>query len=174
MITITSTKSGFTFATEQSSFAVFTDSTSEHQISLQSTPADEPSTEHLSWPGEYDFSGTAITGVGHEGTEAVSYVLQHDQVVCGFMCSPLVDVSDDNLERLGNIDVLVLPAAKGKLVQKIVDEIDPRIVIARLGDNAEENAETLKTLGAEGQEQVSNYKVKSLPNEGRETVVFKA
>jgi hypothetical protein len=172
MITITSTQPGFSYTTDNGTIAVFSEPSTPDQVSLHSTPTEVPDTKRISWPGEYDFSGTAITGISHQDDDVVSYVLQSEQVVCGFLVDPLVDVSNENLERLGTIDVLIITAAPGKLVQKIVDEIDPRIVIVQLGSNAEHNAETLKTVGGEGIEHSDKYKVKTLPADGREVVVF--
>ena len=142
-------------------------------ICLLDTPREEPSIQAISWPGEYDFSGVAVTGVGHAESGKVSYILVYDNVKTGFLADPLHDVNDHDLELLGNLDVLVMPVADGKLVQKLVDEIDPRVLVLTPGSQPEKTAEALKAVGASEAEAQAEYKLKSsLPAEGREVVLL--
>lgn len=137
-----------------------------------STPEEDPRDGVISWPGEYDIEGIAIRGVGHADGAQVSYVIEFEGTRCAFLSSPLHEWADQELELLGNIDVLVVPGDDAKLVQKLVDEIDPRILFPVLS-NEKEYDEVLKVVGAKGAEPVSEYKVKGLPSEGREVVVLK-
>ncbi len=136
---------------------------------------DEPTHTRISWPGEYDISGIAIRGIGQDEGEHVSYAVDMDGVRCAFLSSPLHDWADYELELLGNIDVLCIPADDAKLVQKLVDEIDPRVLIPLPTKDDKTFDEVLKVNGAQGKEVMDEYKLKgSLPQEGREVVVLKS
>lgn len=142
-------------------------------INLQAHPSKEPDIKNISWPGEYDFAGIAVTGIGHNESKNVSYILVHDSIKTAFIVAPLHDWNEHDIEVLGDIDILVLPVAEGKLVQKLVDEIDPRVLVLVPGDAPEKLADAQKSVGAIAKEPQSEYKLKgNLPAEGREVVVF--
>jgi hypothetical protein len=86
----------------------------------------------------------------------------------------LKDWSDNEIELLGNIDVLCAPSDNPKALQKIIDDIDPRVLIPLNTGGAEKYAETIKVCGAQGKEPVASLDVKagSLPPEGRDVVVL--
>lgn len=135
---------------------------------------DEPTHDRLSWPGEYDIAGIAIRGIGHDEGQRVSFAVDMDGTRVAFIASPLHDWSDHELELLGNIDVLCLPTDDVKLVQKLIDTIDPRVLIPLPTKDEKTFEEVLKANGAQGKEIVDEYKLKgSLPAEGREVVVLK-
>lgn len=142
-------------------------------ITLLSSPEEVPQEGTISWPGEYDIQEISIRGIGHDDGAQISYVVELDDVRCGFLSSPLQSWSDYELELLGDIDVLVIPADDPKKVQKLVDEIDPRILVPVPNGDASVYDEVLNVCGAKGKEVVSEYKVKGLPAEGREVVVLK-
>ena len=136
---------------------------------------DEPTHERISWPGEYDISGIAIRGIGHDEGQRVSFAVDMDGVRIGFLASPLHDWSDHELELLGNIDILCFPADDPKLAQKLIDNIDPRVLIPLSNGDAKMYEEVLKVSGAQGKTPEAEYKLKgSLPQEGREVVVLKS
>lgn len=142
-------------------------------INLQAISSKEPDIKNISWPGEYDFAGIAVTGIGHNQTENVSYLLVYDNIKTAFVVAPLHDWSEHDIEMLGDVDILVLPVASGKLVQKLVDEIDPRVLVLVPGDAPEELADAQKAVGVSGKEPQAEYKLKgNLPAEGREVIVF--
>jgi len=144
-------------------------------VVLLGHPEEEPSKGTISWPGEYDIAGIAIRGIGHEEGANVSYVLTASGVRCAFLHSPLHDWNDDELELLGDVDVLCIPSDDPKIIQKLVDEIDPRVLIPLDTGGAEKYAEALKVSGAAGKEAEDKYELKgSLPVEGREVVVLNA
>lgn len=143
-------------------------------IALVSSPQESPAANFISWPGEYNEAGITIRGVGHNEGQQVSYVVQADKVRIAFLCMPLQDWTDKQLEMIGDIDVLVLPATDAHLTQKLVDEFDPRVLlIVPAGEKAALDA-TLKSVGAHGAP-VGEYKIKGqLPQEGREVAVLGA
>ena len=137
-----------------------------------SAPQEVPEEGKISWPGEYDIEGIAIHGIAHNDGAQVSYVIEYEGTRSAFLSSPLHDWTDLELEKLGNIDVLVVPSDDAKIVQKLVDEVDPRVLFP-IETDAKEYQEVLKIVGAKDAEAVDEYKVKGLPSEGREVVLLK-
>ncbi len=126
----------------------------------------------VSWPGEYDFGGMTVRGIGQEAGKQVSYTCQLEGVRFAFIGSPVLDWQDAEIEALGDIDILVVAADEPKKVNKLVEDVDPRIVILyeTKGGNT---AAVAKAIGAAAQT-LSEYKVKagSLPSESRQIVIL--
>lgn len=127
----------------------------------------------ISWPGEYDYSGVAIRGVGHDSWKSVSYIVTIDGMRCGVLASPLEEWNDEDIELLGDLDILMVPAEDAKKVQKIIDEVDPRVVIP-LKTNDKTWSEVVSACGGKGAEEVKDVKIKksTLPTESREVYVL--
>ncbi len=143
-------------------------------ITLLSAPEEQPKAGTISWPGEYELGGITIRGIGHDEGRQVSYMVEAEGVRCAFLASPLHDWSDHQLELLGGIDILALPADDVKLVQKLVDEIDPRVLLPLPTRDGKLFEEVLRVCGAVGKEPLEEYKIKgALPAEGREVVLLK-
>lgn len=142
-------------------------------INLLSAPQENPNRELLSWPGEYDVAGITVRGIGQMEGQKVSYAVEIENIRIAFPAAPLEAWDDTDLERLGEIQVLVLPAEDAKICQKLIDDIDPRVLVLVPGADGTLHQDLLKAAGALGNEHVSEYKLKgSLPQEGREVVVF--
>lgn len=156
------------------SFAIFPRSAAEADVSLLSVPEEEPVERHISWPGEYDIAGIAIRGIGQSEGQQVSYTVHLPGVRCAFLSPPLGEWSEAAVEQLGSIDLLALPGEHATVVQKLLDTVDPRILFLLPSKNGIDR-DVLKACGAEGKENVKEYKIKgALPVEGREVVVFSA
>ncbi|MFH0770112.1 MAG: hypothetical protein V1926_01915 [Candidatus Peregrinibacteria bacterium] len=143
---------------------------------LKSSPDEVPEEGTISWPGEYDMDGMTIRGIGHNDGAKVSFVVELEGVRTAFIAPPLHEWSDYEIELLGDIDVLCLPAEDLKIVQKLIDEVDPRVLIPLQTKDEDDFREVLKVCGAVGKESVPEFKLKgksSLPQEGREVVVLK-
>lgn len=144
----------------------------DKDLLLQSKPEEVPGKDILSWPGEYDVGGVTLRGIGHEEGQQVSWLAVVDGIRIAFPSRPLHEWSDSDLQMLGDVHVLVAPAEEPKKVQKLIEDLDPRILVLIEGEKGID-AEVLRVCGAVGKEQVSEYKVKgSLPVEGREVVVL--
>jgi hypothetical protein len=143
-------------------------------ISLLGSPEDEVSSGVVSWPGEYDIGGVSIRGIGHEEGQRVSYVVDDGKVRVAFLSTPLHDWTDNNLQLLGDVDILCIPADDTKIAQKIIDEVDPRVLVPLPTKDEETFVELLKIVGAQDKEIEKEYKLKGgLPVEGREVVILK-
>lgn len=142
-------------------------------INLLVSPQESPSRELLSWPGEYDIAGITVRGIGQLEGQKVSYVTEIDNVRIAFLSAPLEVWDDTDLEHMGEVHILVLPAEDQKLCQKLIDDIDPRVLIFVPGSDGSVNPDVLKAAGAVGKPTESEYKLKgALPQEGREVLVF--
>lgn len=142
-------------------------------INLLPSPEANPSREMLSWPGEYDVAGITVRGIGQLDGQKVSYVVEVDNIRIAFPAAPLEAWDDTDIERLGEVQVLVLPSDDVKLCQKLLDDVDPRVLILVPAADGTIHPDVLKAAGAADKERVSEHKIKgSLPSEGREVVVF--
>lgn len=146
-------------------------------VTLLASPEEDPKGTALSWPGEYDIGGVAIRGIGQQEGQKVSFVLQLDEIRVALPSAPLEEWSQADIERLGDVHVLVLPAESPKIAQNLIEEIDPRMLILVPGSDGTMNPDVVKAAGATGKAPVSDVKLKSfgsLPQEGREVVLFDA
>lgn len=147
---------------------------SSADISLLSNPEEEVKAGVISWPGEYDISGIAVRGIGHDEGQRVSYVVDDGKVRTAFISTPLHEWEDHNLELLGDVDILCIPTDDAKIAQKMVDTVDPRVLIPLPTKDEKTFVELLKHVGAQDKEIEPEYKLKgSLPAEGREVVILK-
>lgn len=146
---------------------------SEGTVTIFANPDENPPERTISWPGEYDFNGIFIRGIAHEDGRQVSYIINSEGVRCLFLSSPLHSLSDAELAVVGDIDVLILPTDDAKIVQHLIDVVDPRVLIPLAAKDDKVFQEVLKICGSVGKEEVDEFKIKSLPSEGREVVLLK-
>lgn len=124
----------------------------------------------LDWPGEFEVSDVAIEAIRPEGEESSIFIFAIDGIkIChlGFLSHEL---HDDVLDHIGDVDILMIPVGGGsvldaKTAQKVVEAIEPRVVIPMLYNATETSLdikgaeEFLKALGKMGQETVEKYSV---------------
>lgn len=146
----------------------------------------------INWPGEYEVQGAAIISIptftneqeegdSDKGRIVIFSLLIDDIRIChlGEIGQPL---DEEILEKIGDIDVLVVPVASkksldNKKIHNVIEEIEPRIVIPMLYDNEEDLGKFLKEVGVTDHEEVESYEVKAksaLPEERTDVVVLKA
>lgn len=132
-------------------------------------------------PGEFEISGVVIHGIAarshmdEEGTRnAVIYTVQADDSKVAVIGHIYPELSEDQLEAIGLVDVVVVPVggngytldATGAL--NIIKQIEPKVVIpTHYADKAikyevpqAELADALKNLGMEVSEKAAKYKIK--------------
>lgn len=141
-------------------------------------------------PGEYEVSNVSIAGISakrlidFDGQErSTIYKIRIGDlrtVVLGHVVTPL---SDDQLESLGVVDVLIIPVGGGGYTLdshqavEVINKIDPKVVIpTHYADSTlkyevpQESLESfVKELGAPQYEKVSKWKIKggAMPEGGR-------
>ncbi len=101
----------------------------------------EPKT--LDWPGEFEVSGVSIeafsaqrfaTDEGVKGEDVNLFVFVVDGIKICYLSGLSHDLSDELIDRIGDVDVLLLPVGggdvlEGKVAHKLMEAIEPRIVI---------------------------------------------
>lgn len=132
-------------------------------------------------PGEYEISGVVIRGIAarahmdEEGTKnAVIYTVQADDTKVAILGHIYPELSEDQLEAIGVVDVAVVPVGgngytlDGAGALKVIKQIEPKVVVpTHYADRAiryevpqAELAEAVKNLGMEISETVDKYKIK--------------
>ncbi|MBM3227268.1 hypothetical protein FJZ27_00160 [Candidatus Peribacteria bacterium] len=141
-------------------------------ISLFSKPDEDPKEGTISWPGEYDMGGVSIRGIGQKEGGHVSFVCEAEGVRVAVLPAPLQDWTDHDFGLLGDVAVLAIQGDDPKIAQKIIEEVDPRVIIP-LGSEESTVNDVLKVIGAVGTAAVSEWKLKGgLPAEGRQVIVL--
>jgi len=157
------------------SFEVFPSTPPKDSWALLSHPEEElKSKKVLSWPGEYDFSGITVRAIGQEQGRQISYSCVAEGIRMAFIDTPLLDWSDADLERLGDIDVLVLATDNPKKITPIVEAADPRVILlfeVKGGDLTG----AAKVCGLTQIQPIDEFKVKpsTLPADTRQVVILK-
>lgn len=137
----------------------------------------------ISGPGEYEVSDVSIQGVAarahmddEKGSSATMYRIIIDDVRIAVVGHIYADLSNEQLEALGTIDILFVPVGNsgytldGIGAQKVIKEIEPKLVIpTHYADKAlsyevpQIELETaLKELGIEPHETLDSLKIKNL------------
>jgi hypothetical protein len=143
-------------------------------ITLFSKPEEEPVEGTISWPGEYDMGGVSIRGIGQGEGGHVSFVIEAEGLRIAVLSAPLHDWTDHDFALLGNVAILAIQGDDSKLAQKIIEEVDPRVIIPLASDQSTVN-DVLKVIGAVGTAAVPEWKLKGgLPAEGRQVIVLES
>ena len=109
----------------------------------------------LDWPGEFEVSGVSIeafsakqnaTEGGPSGEDVIIFVFAIDGIKICHLSGLSHDISDDLIERIGDVDILLLPVGGGdvlggKEAHKLVESIEPRMVIPMYFNATETNLE---------------------------------
>lgn len=135
----------------------------------------------ISMPGEYEVSNISILGIpakrlidADNSERATMYQLRVGDVVVGVLGHVMTPLSDEQLEALGMVDVLIVPIGGGGYTLdshqavEVINKIDPRVIIpTHYADAAityevpQEGIEAfLKELGAPHHEPLAKWKLK--------------
>lgn len=133
-------------------------------------------------PGEYEVADVSVQGVAAQafmdeaGKQAATiYKLTHDYVTVVILGHVVPKITDEELENLGHVDVLIVPVGghgytlDGVAGLEVIKKIEPRIIIpTHYGDKSlkyevpqDELGEALKGLAMEPKEAVDKIKLKS-------------
>ncbi len=132
-------------------------------------------------PGEYEVSGVVIKGIAgrshmdEEGQHsAVIYTIQADDTKVAILGHIYPELSEDQLEQIGLVDVAVVPVGgsgytlDGAGALKVIKQIEPKVVIpTHYADKAIKYVvpqagldEAAKNLGMEAGEKTVKFKIK--------------
>ncbi len=157
--------------------------TKNSDISLKTFAAvpDHESRIKVDMPGEYETAGVVIHGItarahmDEEGKHsAVIYTVEADGVRLAVLGHIFPDLSEDQLEQIGMVDIAVVPVGNhgytldGVGALNIIKAIEPKIVIpTHYADKSikyevpqTEISEALRALGMEVSETLDKYKYK--------------
>jgi len=118
-------------------------------------------------PGEYEVKEVFIQGI--PSSQNTIYVLEAEGIrFCHLGELGQKELTDDQLERIGSIDVLMISATDE--AQKIIGQIEPKVVIPMDYENA---SKFLKTMGKNAVTPQEKFIVKdsTLPKEGAMEIV---
>ena len=134
-------------------------------------------------PGEYEVGGVIIHGIAaraHMDKEkentAVIYTVEADDIKVAIIGHIYPDLSEDQLEKIGLVDVVVVPVGNsgytmdGLGALKVIKQIEPKVVIpVHYADKDIKYEvpqvtleESLKSLGMEISERLPKYKPKAV------------
>lgn len=148
----------------------------------QSVPALLEAAFSADIPGEYEISGAIIRGIAarahmdEEGKQSVViYTIEAEEARIGVLGHIFPELSEDQLEQIGMLDVLIVPVGghgytlDGVGALKVIKQIEPKVVIlTHYADKAvkyevpqADLAEAIKELGMEPAETLDKYKVRA-------------
>lgn len=131
-------------------------------------------------PGEYEVSEVSIFGIAARGNSeeagknsSTIYKLQYEDTRVAILGHIYPDLSEDQLEEIGTVDILITPVGGGNTLDsdgalKMIKKIEPKIVIPTNYDDKglkyeapqQALAEALKNLGMETKETLAKFKPK--------------
>lgn len=128
-------------------------------------------------PGEYDVKGFFVMGFGGF-SENLAYTIEVENMRVCYLAGLDKELTDTQLESLSDVDILLIDIGttddSNETASKIVNQIEPRIVIP-IGYNPEKKASVFfKEMGASDVEPQNklNIKKKDLPQEETKMVVL--
>lgn len=121
----------------------------------------------LDWPGEFEVSGISIeafsaqrfaTEGGPKGENVNLFVFVVDGIKVCYLSGLSHDLTDELIDEIGDVDVLLIPVGggavlPGKEAQKLMEAIEPRVVIPMYYTATQSNleigdaSEFLKAIG---------------------------
>lgn len=135
----------------------------------------------LSTPGEVGIKDVFIYGLPHfEGKILKTiYKLNIEDLKICFLGEISNSLTDEELDRLGEIDILILPISKKTLSSskaiEVVNGIEPTLIIPSSWKDKSEILEFIKEIGTKSAEEMEKLKIrkKDLVEEKIEVVILK-
>jgi len=149
-------------------------------VELEGTP------KVLDWPGEFEIANVSIEAFSPNGEPFNIFIFAIDGLKICHLSYLSHELSDETLDRIGEVDILMVPVGgsevlDGKTAQKVVEAIEPRVVIPMLYAATETKLkikgaeEFLKAMGKTEKEPVEKFSISgrsSLPAENMEFVLL--
>ena len=129
----------------------------------------------LDWSGEFEISNVPIESFSPNGEPINIFIFVLDGIKICHLSYLSHELSDETLDRIGEVDVLMVPVGggevlDGKTAQKVVEAIEPRIVIPMLYAATETKLkikgaeEFLKAMGKTWKEPVEKFSISGRSN----------
>jgi L-ascorbate metabolism protein UlaG (beta-lactamase superfamily) len=181
-IKVTTKKAVFIFDDNLKSVGLKSVTKPDNVALFTTIPATEPDARLvIKDPGEYEVSEVSIFGIGARAhmdeaaqkTATIYKLLVEDTRVC-ILGHVFPDLSEDQLEAIGIVDILVVPVGgngytlDGVDAVKMIKKIEPKIIIPTHYEDKDVNyevpqqplSEALKALGMEAKEPLAKFKPK--------------
>lgn len=181
-IKVTTKKAVFIFDDNLKSVGLKSVTKPDNVALFTTIPATEPDARLvIKDPGEYEVSEVSIFGIGARAhmdeaaqkTATIYKLLVEDTRVC-ILGHVFPDLSEDQLEAIGIVDILIVPVGgngytlDGVDAVKMIKKIEPKIIIPTHYEDKDINyevpqqplSEALKALGMEAKEPLAKFKPK--------------
>lgn len=127
-------------------------------------------------PGEYERRGISVLGINPDGDSSMIYLLTIEEMTVLYPSLLNNDINEVADREIGDVDILFVPLGqentlKLKDSQKLISDIDPRVVIPMLYDDINE----FKTAEGIADSEIDVLKIKKidLPQEERKFYILK-
>ena len=133
----------------------------------------------INMPGEYDTKGFFVMGLG-EIVGGVIYIVESEGIRVCHLPDIKKELTDEQLEMISDVDVLLADIGNNddsnEITAKVINQIEPRIVVPMGYDPAKKQKTFLEEMGASGNEPQNklSIKKKDLPQEETEIVILNA
>ncbi len=144
-----------------------------------SKTASKSSSFVIDMPGEYDTKGFFVMGL-HGIVDAVTYIVESEGIRVCHLPGVKKELTDEQLENISDVDILVVDIGSGselnEIAAKVVNQIEPRIVIPIGYESAKPPKTFSEEMGASENEQQNklSIKKKDLPQEETKIVILNA
>ena len=126
----------------------------------------------LDWPGEFEVSNVAIESICPLGENLNIFIFALDGIKICHLSYLSHELSEELVNQIGEVDILMVPVGgsevlDGKTAQKVVEAIEPRVVIPMLYAGTETKlniggiADFLKAMGKTATEPMEKYTLSS-------------
>ena len=128
-------------------------------------------------PGEFEHKGVSIQGIDPDEGNDTIYLCTIEEMTLLFPALLEERISEEAAKEIGDVDILFLPlgeegSLKVKDAQKLISDIDPRVVIPMLYSDINE-FKTAEGI-ADGEVDVLKIKKIDLPQEERKFYILKS
>jgi uncharacterized protein len=133
----------------------------------------------IDMPGEYDTKGFFIMGL-HGITDMVTYIIESEGIRVCRLSGIKKELTDEHLEDISDVDILVIDIGNNsdanEISAKIVNQIEPRIIIPIGYESLKPPKTFLEEMGASENEQQNklSIKKKDLPQEETKVIILNA
>ncbi len=125
-------------------------------------------------PGEYEVLGCMVDGI-EITPENTCYSVVIDDMHVTYAINMTETFSDDQLDRMEGVDILVISVEgdKSELMNKIITQVEPRVLIPMIQNEAE--LAKIKSEFGKDVEPTDKFKIvkKDLPTDSQQLVILK-